>query len=170
MAAGLKALRVLVVDDSHEMCTIVGTVLSAAGVGHVHHAQNGRQGLELVQSYPIDVAYVDQEMPALSGLDFILAVRRLIGPERFMPIVMLTGHSDERHVNAARDNGVTEFLCKPVTAKAILDRLNAVIMEPRPFTQSANFFGPDRRRSREHRYSGPLRRAADQGAAAADAF
>lgn len=161
MSAGLQALRILVIDDSREMCTIVGTVLAAAGVGHLHYAQNGRQGLEILRAYPIDVAYVDQEMPVMNGLEFIAAVRRIDGPERFMPIVMLTGHSDIPHVSAARDTGVTEFLCKPVTAKAILDRLNAVIMEPRPFMQSADFFGPDRRRGRNRPYEGPKRRAND---------
>ena len=67
----------------------------------------------------------------MNGLDFIRAVIRLVDSAvRYMPpLIMLTGHSDLKHINAARDLGVTEFLCKPVTAKAILTRLNAVIME-----------------------------------------
>jgi two-component system chemotaxis response regulator CheY len=163
MAGGLQALRILVIDDSREMCTIIGTVLAAAGVGHLHYAQNGRLGLEIMRAYSIDVAYVDQEMPVMSGLAFIKAVRKIDGPERFMPIIMLTGHSDVPHISAARDTGVTEFLCKPVTAKAILDRLNAVIMEPRPFMEAGDFFGPDRRRTRGRTYEGPKRRANDGG-------
>ena len=161
MAIGLAALRILVVDDSREMCSIVGTVLTAAGVGQVHYAQNGKRGLEVVAEFPIDVAYVDQEMPVMNGLDFVAAIRAEQSTERYMPIIMLTGHSDLRHINAARDRGVTEFLCKPVTAKAILSRLNAVIMEPRPFMSSPTYFGPDRRRVRVEGYGGPLRRAID---------
>ncbi|HLK23495.1 MAG TPA: response regulator [Caulobacteraceae bacterium] len=159
---GLSALRVLVIDDSREMCTIVGTVLTAAGVGHVHFANDGRRAIEVMASFEIDVAYVDQEMPAMTGMDFISAVRSMDSKARYMPIIMLTGHSDLKHLNEARDRGVTEFLCKPVTAKAILSRLNAVIMEPRPFFRSETFFGPDRRRTRPAHYRGPLRRAGDE--------
>ena len=97
----------------------------------------------------------------MNGLDFVAAIRAENSAERYMPIVMLTGHSDLRHINLARDRGVTEFLCKPVTAKAILSRLNAVIMEPRPFMTSPTYFGPDRRRVRLDDYKGPLRRAID---------
>jgi two-component system, chemotaxis family, chemotaxis protein CheY len=159
--AGLRALRVLVIDDSREMCTIVGTVLAAAGVGHVHYASDGRRALEVMASYSIDVAYVDQEMPGLTGMQLIRAVRAMDTSARFMPIIMLTGHSDLKHLYEARDAGVTEFLCKPVTAKAILGRLNAVIMEPRPFMISETYFGPDRRRTNQADYAGPLRRAGD---------
>jgi two-component system chemotaxis response regulator CheY len=161
MAAGLSALRVLVIDDSREMCTIVGTVLAAAGVGHLHYAQDGRRGLEVMANYSVDVAYVDHEMPGMNGLEFIRAVRGMQSEARYLPIIMLTGHSDVKHLNDARDIGVTEFLCKPVTAKAILTRLNAVIMDPRPFVMAETFFGPDRRRTRTGEYDGPKRRAGD---------
>jgi DNA-binding response OmpR family regulator len=163
MATGLAALRLLVIDDNKQMCTIVGTVLSAAGVRHLHYAQDGRRGLELVEAFDIDVAYVDQEMPAMNGLEFIAKVRAMDTQARYMPIIMLTGHSDRARLDAARDHGVTEFLCKPVTANAILARLNAVIMNPRPFVAAPAFFGPDRRRTRAKGYDGPLRRAADVG-------
>ena len=78
-----------------------------------------------------------------------------------MPIIMLTGHSDRLRLDAARDRGVTEFLCKPVTARAILSRLEAVILQPRPFVNAAKYFGPDRRRIRQGVYDGPMRRMTD---------
>jgi two-component system chemotaxis response regulator CheY len=164
MATGLAALRVLVIDDSREMCAIVGTVLAAAGVGHLHYAANGRRGLDVISEFPVDVAFVDHEMPVMNGLDFISVIRAVDSAVRYMPLIMLTGHSDLSHINAARERGVTEFLCKPVTARAILTRLNAVIMEPRPFVNSRSYFGPDRRRVRPGDYKGPLRRAMDAAA------
>jgi two-component system chemotaxis response regulator CheY len=159
--SGLVALRVVVFDDNKQMRTNVGSVLNAAGVGHLHFAPDGRRGLETIAEYPIDVVYVDYEMPLMNGLNFISAVRRLDSSARYMPIIMLTGHSDMVRLDAARDRGVTEFLCKPVTAKSILTRLNAVIMQPRPFVDSTDYFGPDRRRVRPTIYSGLRRRAAD---------
>jgi two-component system, chemotaxis family, chemotaxis protein CheY len=165
MATGLSALRVLVIDDNEQMREVVGTVLSAAGVEHLHYAGDGRRGLEIIATVAIDVVYVDHEMPVMNGLDFIAAVRAPDSPARYLPIIMLTGYADLSHLSAARDRGVTEFLAKPVNAKSILARLNAVIMDPRPFVQSSDFFGPDRRRKQAADYDGPLRRASDGGEA-----
>jgi DNA-binding response OmpR family regulator len=161
MTTGLAALRLLVIDDSAQMRTIVGTVLTAAGVRRLAYAPDGRRGMKAVAEFRPDVCYVDYEMPGMDGLEFIAAVRSLQTADRYLPIIMLTGRSDVRRVNAARDQGVTEFLCKPVTAKAILTRLNAVIMHARPFASSPKFFGPDRRRRREEPQGGVLRRRSD---------
>jgi two-component system chemotaxis response regulator CheY len=73
----------------------------------------------------------------------------------------MTGHSEKSRVTEARDAGVTEFVVKPITAKAILVRINAVIFHPRPFVKSEGYFGPDRRRTEARNFKGPLRRATD---------
>lgn len=161
MSVGLQALKILVVDDNAQMRTIIGTVLSAAGVRQLHYAPDGAKGLETLNRIDIDVAYVDYEMPVMNGLAFISAVRARSRPDRFLPIIMLTGHSDLPRLNGARDRGVTEFLTKPVTARTILTRLSAVIFHPRPFVNTPGFFGPDRRRRALGGYGGPLRRASD---------
>ena len=163
----LGVLKVLVIDDNEQMRTIIGTVLTAAGIRNVYYAPDGRRGFEIVSQVGIDVVYVDQELPVMNGLDFSSAVRGLESETRYMPIIMLTGHSDLIRINGARDRGVTEFLCKPVTANSIVGRLNAVIMHPRPFVFTPRYFGPDRRRVRKARYQGPRRRASDQAEAVA---
>ncbi len=161
MSAGLGALRVLVVDDNKQMRTIVGTVLSAAGVRDLHYAPEGREALSLMKHVPIDVVFIDHEMPRMSGVEFVRTVRAMPGQEQFLPMIMLTGHSDLKRLNEARDAGINEFLGKPVTAMAILRRLDAVIMKPRPYVSSPDFFGPDRRRRRDPAYRGALRRTGD---------
>jgi CheY-like chemotaxis protein len=161
MTAGLAALDLLVVDDNAQMRTIVGTVLAAAGVRRLHYAPDARRGLEIIKHGLIDVIFVDYEMPTMNGLDFLSAVRSLDTQMRFTPIIMLTGHSDLKRITAARDRGVNEFLGKPVTAKSILQRLDMVIMKPRPFVSASHYFGPDRRRKAQTAYEGPRRRASD---------
>ncbi|WP_309642984.1 response regulator [Phenylobacterium sp.] len=164
MAAGLGALRILVIDDNAQMRTILGTVLSAAGVGHLHYAPDGRSGLTaLVQIQP-DLCFVDYEMPVMNGLDFISNVRAIASPLSVMPIIMLTGHADEPRLRAARDRGVSEFLCKPVSAKTILSRLQVAILHPREFIRSTTYFGPDRRRRTQSDHHGPRRRKSDHTA------
>ena len=161
MTAGLAALELLVVDDNAQMRTIVGTVLAAAGVRRLRYAPDGRKGLEAVKQGGIDITFVDFEMPTMNGLEFLSAVRALETPERFMPIIMLTGHSDLKRITAARDGGVNEFLSKPVTARSILSRLTTVILKPRPFVSAPRYFGPCRRRKAQANYLGPRRRAND---------
>ena len=161
MIRGGADLRVLIIDDNAQMRTIMGAVLGAAGVRTLHYAPDGRMGVRRVAEVEPDICFVDYEMPVMNGLDFVSEIRSQPAPVCFMPIVMLTGHSDAIRVNAARDRGVTEFLAKPVTAQAILGRLAAVIYRPRPFITSATYFGPDRRRNRAEPYCGPKRRAAE---------
>jgi DNA-binding response OmpR family regulator len=76
----------------------------------------------------------------------------------FVPIIMLTGHTERTRVTAARDAGITEFLAKPISAKGLYQRVFSVVAHPRPFIKTATYFGPDRRRSTSSNYSGPERR------------
>lgn len=76
----------------------------------------------------------------------------------FVPIIMVSGHAERRRVIMARDAGVNEFLVKPISPKALYDRLLAVVAFPRPFIRTKTYFGPDRRRSAGSNYSGPERR------------
>ena len=162
MILGLAALDLLVIDDNAQMRTIIGTVLAAAGVRKLHYAPDGRRGLEVIAKRPIDIVFVDYEMPVMNGLDFISAIRSQATAERYLPVIMLTGHSDLARITAARDRGVNEFLGKPVTARSILTRLNTVILHPRPFVSAPGFFGPERRRKTSPDYDGPKRRSSDE--------
>jgi DNA-binding response OmpR family regulator len=76
----------------------------------------------------------------------------------FAPIIMVTGHTEKPRVTAARDAGITEFLAKPISAKALYQRIVNVVANPRPFIKTKTYFGPDRRRSSSSNYIGPERR------------
>ena len=76
----------------------------------------------------------------------------------YVPIIMLTGHSDKKRVMAARDSGVTEFLAKPISANALYQRILNVVANPRPFIKTKTYFAPDRRRLANPNYVGVERR------------
>ena len=59
---------------------------------------------------------------------------------------------------AARDAGITEFLAKPISAKALYQRVLNVVANPRPFIRTRSYFGPDRRRNANPNYAGAERR------------
>jgi DNA-binding response OmpR family regulator len=74
---------------------------------------------------------------------------------------MLTAHSEQEYVVAARDKGVTEFLAKPFNVDGLYRRLSSVIARPRAFVNASSYFGPDRRR-RQVPHGGPNRRGAGE--------
>lgn len=162
--SGLENLRVLLVDDNQHMRAIVTTVLAGVGVRHIRETRDGAEALEALKEWPADVAIVDFQMFPIDGVEFTRMVRNAPDSKNpYLPIVMMTGHSERSRVVEARDAGVTEFVAKPLTAKSVLDRLQAVIYRPRPFVRATSYFGPDRRRREDPAYQGPWRRAADEG-------
>ncbi len=101
-------------------------------------------------------------MEPVDGVEFTRLVRVAAdSPNPFLPIIMVTGFADRTRVEEARDAGITEFIVKPVTARAVLDRLNNVINKPRPFVKTSDYFGPDRRRRQDPDHEGPWRRGTD---------
>ncbi|NEX93588.1 response regulator [Caulobacter sp. 17J65-9] len=159
----LDALDILLVDDNPYMRRIVVAVLRGAGVQSIREVGDGSEALTQLRQRPADIAIVDFNMFPLDGVQFTKLVRNSPdSPNPFLPIIMMTGHSERSRVMEARDAGVTEFVVKPVTAKALLSRLNAVIFYPRPFIRTESYFGPDRRRQPDPTYAGPLRRGTDR--------
>ncbi len=166
--SSLQAIQVLLVDDNQHMRAIASAVLQSAGVRKVREAADGTAALEILREHAIDLAIVDFNMFPLDGVEFTRLVRN--SPDTanpYLPIIMMTGHSEKSRVYEARDAGVTEFVVKPITAKAILDRIQAVIFHPRPFVKTDGYFGPDRRRTAASGYKGPLRRSTDDQTAEA---
>ena len=161
-SSALSALRVLLVDDNQHMRLIVGAVLAGIGVQEVRECWDGAEALDMLRQWPADVAFVDFHMSPIDGVEFTRLVRNASdSPNPFLPIVMITGYAERSRVMEARDAGVTEFVVKPVTARAVVDRLNNVIFKPRPFIRTTNYFGPDRRRKDDPKHPGPWRRAED---------
>lgn len=161
--SSLSSLNVLLVDDNQHMRAIATAVLKSAGIPKVREAADGSAALTLLRDFPADLVIVDFNMFPLDGVEFTRLVRN--SPDStnpYLPIIMMTGHSEKTRVYEARDAGVTEFVVKPITAKAILDRIQAVIFKPRPFVKTDGYFGPDRRRTQSATYNGPRRRATDQ--------
>ena len=162
MTTPLAALRVLLVDDNQHMRSIVATVLAGVGVEQVRECWDGAEALDALRQWPADVAIVDFHMQPVDGVEFTRLVRQAAdSPNPYLPIIMLTGYAERARVMEARDSGVTEFIVKPVTARAVLDRLNNVILRPRPFIKTGEYFGPDRRRKQDAAYTGPWRRQDD---------
>lgn len=155
---GLHTLQTLIVDDHPFMRQLLGEMVRAAGLRQPVTADNGEQAIALLRAMEIDLLLIDLEMPAMSGLEVARWVRS--SPQsrwRALPIIMVTAHTDQSHVERARDAGVTEVVTKPVSPQTLLSRLASAIDHPRCFVVSNQYSGPDRRR-KSRTYSGPDRR------------
>ncbi|GAB4186162.1 MAG: response regulator [Thalassobaculales bacterium] len=154
----LDRLWVLIVDDNQSMRSLVRTVLEALGVRNIIEARDGEHAIEKITRQEVNLIITDWVMDEMDGLQLTRWVRNEAGsPDPYVPIIMLTGHTDRAKVMEARDAGVTEFMAKPVSAKALYSRMVAIIENPRPFVKTDNYFGPDRRR-KNMPYQGPDRR------------
>lgn len=160
--SALSSIHVLLADDNPNMRAIVAAMLKSVGVGRLTEAEDGDGAMEILRREPIDIAIIDFRMKPMDGVTFTRAVRNDgDSPNPYLPVIMMTGHSERSRVTEARDAGVTEFVAKPVKVRTLLARLEAVILRPRPFVRSPDYFGPDRRRTRAESYEGPFRRMDD---------
>ena len=152
-------LRFLVIDDNAHMRRILRTLLHGFGAREVHEAEDGAAGLEAFTHTCRISCSPTGRCRSSTGSNSAQMIRQPgANSNPYVPIIMLTGHSEKKRVIAARDAGVTEFMAKPISAKALYQRILNVVANPRPFIKTKTYFGPDRRRNVNSNYVGPERR------------
>jgi CheY-like chemotaxis protein len=143
----VQALSVLVVDDNQYMRKMVRNLLVNCGIKEIYEAADGIAALDSIRTMAPDVVILDWEMPLLSGAELVRIVRSPgVFPMPDIPIIMLTGHCERWRVVEAVRLGVNEYLTKPVSAKAIYDRLVSIMAQPRPVVQLGDYYGPEPRK------------------------
>jgi two-component system chemotaxis response regulator CheY len=143
----VQALSVLVVDDNQYMRKMVRNLLVNCGIKDIYEAADGIAALDAIRTMAPDVVILDWEMPMLTGAELVRIVRSPgVFPMPDIPIIMLTGHCERWRVVEAVRLGVNEYLTKPVSAKAIYDRLVAIMAQPRPVVQLGDYYGPEPRK------------------------
>lgn len=160
--AGFENLKALIVEDNGHMRSLLRALLNSAGIRDVVEAANGQAGLEALREHKSDLVLTDMIMKPMDGLELTRHVRTdERSPNPFVPIIMISGHTEKYRVEAARDAGVTEFMAKPITAQNLFARIAEIVERPRAFVRCDNYFGPDRRRHQNDDYPGPWRRKED---------
>ncbi|XBQ16256.1 MAG: response regulator [Oceanicaulis sp.] len=145
--ADFSRVQALVVDDNAHMIQIVRSMLLGFGITRTYESRDAAEAFDIARNEAIDFIIVDYQMPLLDGLEFTRMVRTAKDTRNpFIPIILLTAHTERSRIFAARDAGVTEICAKPITAKQLWMKIAAVVNNPRPFVRAPGFFGPDRRR------------------------
>jgi two-component system, chemotaxis family, chemotaxis protein CheY len=145
--AMVRSLSVLIVDDSQFMRKIVRNCLLNVGVKDVYEAGDGIAGLEAIRTIGPDIVILDWELPLLNGAELARIVRSPgVFPMPNVPIIMLSSYGERWRVIEASRIGINEYLVKPVSAKALFDRMVAIIAKPRPIVHVGKYYGPEPRR------------------------
>src|SRR5487761_1925599 len=143
----IQSLCVLIVDDNQYMRKTIRNLLVNCGIKDIYEAADGIAALDSIRPVAPDVVILDWEMPMLSGAELVRIVRSPgVFPMPDIPIIILAGHCERWRVVEAVRLGVNEYLTKPVSAKAIYDRLVSIMTQPRPVVQLGDYYGPEPRK------------------------
>ena len=119
-------MKILVADDSKAMRMIVIRTLRQAGFDNhqILEAENGRQGLEMAGSEDPDLILSDWNMPEMTGIEFLRALRA--GGDS-TPFCFVTSEGSEEMRTMADQAGAVALITKPFTADTFIDTLTPVV-------------------------------------------
>jgi DNA-binding response OmpR family regulator len=164
----LRDVSVMIVDDQKFTADLLRQMVKVLGCAEVQAFPDANAAWDFFKRNSYDLILLDWEMSPGDGLKLTRLIRRdEESPNKYVPIIMVTAHNQRGHVFKARDAGVTEYVIKPVSPKALFSRIEAVIERPRRFVRVGDYFGPDRRRHKAT-YDGDERRGQDDKAKVPD--
>lgn len=121
--------RVLIVDDSPTIRNIIKIYLMTLKL-EIHEADSGTRALELCRLTPPNLVISDVNMPGMTGVELVTALRAGEGGPTDVPILLLTSETEAGLEERALRAGATEFIRKPVAAKPLIDAVRKHLKLP----------------------------------------
>lgn len=143
----LAGASVLLVEATHQGMGVLSQIFIGFGVRDAHRARDAEQALEVARTNGLDLIVAEATLTgAADGYDLVRELRRARGnPNAFTPVILVSGHTQLSKVRKARDCGANFIIAKPLTPKVVLERVVWVAQEARPYVETAEYLGPDRR-------------------------
>ena len=137
MSASFPVIRILAVDD-HELLRkgIAALVEVEPGMTLVADAANGREAIEQFRAHRPDITLMDLQMPEMSGLDAIVAIRSEFPDAR---IIVLTTYTGDVQATRALQAGARGYVLKSLVNKDLLDTIRAVHAGRRTLSPEVSF-------------------------------
>ncbi|MGE5607774.1 MAG: response regulator [Bacillota bacterium] len=119
-------MKVLLVDDSRTMRNIQKKVLGALGPVEFSEAGDGVEALSVIAATPtgFDLVLVDWNMPNMDGHTLVQKIRE---KDKKTPLIMVTTEAEKTRVIDAIKAGVNNYVVKPFTPEALLERVNQTL-------------------------------------------
>ena len=121
-----KEMKILVVDDFATMRKVVRNLLKQGGYENIVEAEDGVVALRMIKAQKIDFVISDWNMPNMSGLELLKAVRA-DAEISATPFLMVTAEALQDNVIAAVKAGVNNYIVKPFTAEVLSDKIANII-------------------------------------------
>ncbi len=120
------SIKILCVDDFATMRRILKNILKQLGFNNITEADDGTTALEELKKSSYDLIISDWNMPKMTGLELLKAVR---GTPEFkdIPFLMVTAEAQKQNVIEAVQAGVSNYVVKPFTAEAIAEKLEKIL-------------------------------------------
>ena len=118
----IAAVDILVADHDPQMRGLLASVLRGHGFPFVHFASNGTEAMHLIggRTPSVRIAFLEIDMPGLSGIEIMKNVKRLELP---CLCVVVSAHSAIENVKAAFLSGARGFVVKPFNAQKVVELL-----------------------------------------------
>lgn len=118
-------MNILVVDDFSTMRRIISNVLRQLGYENIIEAEDGTKALAVLETQPVDFVITDWNMPQMSGLDLLKAIRSN-KDRKHIPVLMVTAEAMQENIIAAAQAGVNNYIVKPFDAKTLSEKINKI--------------------------------------------
>ena len=118
-------MEVLIVDDFATMRRILKNILTQIGFTNLYEAGDGKNALKVLKNQRIDLIMCDWNMPVMTGLDLLNAVRS-DEELKAIPFVMVTAEAQKENIIQAVQAGVNNYVVKPFTTETITQKLEKV--------------------------------------------
>jgi CheY-like chemotaxis protein len=125
----VRKRRVMIVDDQLALINILERAIRGAGHDTVA-APNGREALAIAQKGGIDLVLTDIEMPEMSGIDLLIALKA-DNATRHIPVIVISGADDLFHVTRCIELGAEDHIGKPFEPRLLHARINASLERKR---------------------------------------
>ena len=142
----LKNVTSLIVDRDHYTRGLIAQMLRGFGMESPAVANNGEEAKALLkESYP-DIIFIEGALSDMPSADLLGWIRRQSKSQlRFVPLIVMSGYTQLKMIATARDGGAHIIVRKPVSPRALFDRILWVARHARPFLETDTYIGPDRR-------------------------
>jgi len=121
-----KSIKILIVDDFATMRKVIRNLLKQSGYENIVEAEDGVNALKILKSQKIDFIVSDWNMPNMSGLELLKAVRadEELKP---LPFLMVTAEALQENVVAAVKAGVSNYIVKPFTSETLDEKIKKIM-------------------------------------------
>ncbi len=117
---------ILIVDDYANMRSLTKSILRRLGYDRIHEAADGQKALALIRGSQVDLVISDVNMPNMSGLELLEAVRQ--DPRTSaIPFIIITGEADKNTILEAARAKVSGYLLKPFSPDALKARIEMIM-------------------------------------------